>query len=96
MEQSKRIDAELKKLEQTPAGQEVAAMQKKFEDGISEVSKAREEIQDAYMKLHQTEAYRDYEKSGASLKTSAKTNGPSNGKPWPRRQGKSMRPGMKN
>lgn len=48
--QSKRIDAELKQLDQTPVGQEIAAMEKRFEDGMFQVSKAREEIRNGYSK----------------------------------------------
>ena len=67
MGQSKRIDAELKKLAQTPVGQEIAAMEKKFQDGMFQVTKAREEIRNGYMELEKTEAYRDYEKKRRAL-----------------------------
>ena len=67
MAQSKRIDAELKELDQTPVGQKIAAMERKFEDGMFQVTKAREEIRNGYMKLEETEAYRDYEKKRREL-----------------------------
>jgi hypothetical protein len=82
MEQSKRIDAELQKLDQTPIVQKITDMEKKFGKNISN-----------FIKPKLTKITR---RNGRRLKVSVRTNGPSNERPWLRRQRKSMRLGTRN
>ena len=67
MGQSKRIDAELQKLDQTPIGQKITDMEKKFGDQRSQLTKAIDQIREEYIQLDRTEAYQDYEKKRQAL-----------------------------
>ncbi len=65
--QTKQIDAQLLELDQTPVGQKITGIEKKFSSARAQVYSAREEQMDEFRKLADTEAYRDYEKKRQAL-----------------------------
>jgi phosphate transport system substrate-binding protein len=69
LEQSRQIDEELKKLDQTPVGQKVAQMEGTFEDGMHQIAKAREALRTEYLKLEKTAVYDEYTKRRRQLQS---------------------------
>jgi phosphate transport system substrate-binding protein len=67
LEQTKQIDAQLLNLDQTPVGQKITEIEKKFSSARAQVFNARQEQQDEFRKLENTEAYRDYQKKRQAL-----------------------------
>ncbi len=59
--QTKEIEEELRKLDQTPVGKQVSEIEHKFNLGAAEARKAAEEAQSEWSRLRQTPAYRNYE-----------------------------------
>ena len=67
MARSEQIDAQLRALDQTPVGQKITGMEKKFGSARAQVSEAREELMQGFSRLHDTKEYRDYEKKRQAL-----------------------------
>lgn len=59
--QTKEVEDELRKLDQTPVGKQVSEIERKFNVGAQEARKAAEEAQFEWSQLRQTPAYRNYE-----------------------------------
>ncbi len=64
---TKEIDEELRKLDQTQVGKQIADIERKFSAVTEQVGKAREEVQAQYFQLQQSEAYKDYQKRRQAL-----------------------------
>ena len=73
MERSRQIDAQLQKLDQSAVGQKIAEIEKKFSGITMQVSTARQELQDQFRKLEDTEAYGEYQKKRLALEDQRET-----------------------
>src|SRR5215831_16479937 len=71
--QTAEVDQELRRLDETPIGRQIAEIEKKFSAATEQVAKARDDFQEEFFKLQKTEAYRNYQKRRQALEDKRET-----------------------
>jgi phosphate transport system substrate-binding protein len=67
MANTRRIDAELNKLDETPIGQKISSIDKRFSAALGQVRDAQNQLENEWADLKDSEDYKQYEKKREAL-----------------------------